>query len=258
MKTTLSILGLYMLSNPIILPGTNYCGPGGQQNKDDHPLYDHCPEQIPRFTWKFELYNFCPYTLSLCDCDMKFLGCLKDDGSWMSTKVGQLYFNVLQMPCFELTDGRICQQRTFWGRCIEEIEGQIAELKEPPEFWRPIRNPEKTVSNACPTLKDNLKILISYVLLLMHWCCQIKISSRFFKKGFSLTFEMKDFFLLPLMLNLILQVFQKVKDAWKVENQNIVLKLFFSIPPLRNDAFVSQYIFSGINKVHLNTDWDSI
>ena len=35
----------------------------------------------------------------------------------------------------------------------------------------------------------------------------------FFKKGFSLTFEMKDFFLLPLMLNLILQVFQKVKDA---------------------------------------------
>ena len=80
----------------------------------------------------------------------------------------------------------------------------------------------------------------------------------FFKKGFSLTFEMKDFFLLPLMLNLILQVFQKVKDAWKVENQNIVLKLFFSIPPLRNDAFVSQYIFSGINKVHLNTDWDSI
>ena len=80
----------------------------------------------------------------------------------------------------------------------------------------------------------------------------------FFKKGFSLTFEMKDFFLLPLMLNLILQVFQKVKDAWKVENQNIVLKLFFSIPTLWNDAFVPEHIFSGINKVHLNTDWDSI
>ena len=87
MKTTLTILGLYMVSNPIILPGTNYCGPGGQQNKDDHPLYpgtdkccqqhDQCPEQIPRFTWKFELYNFGPYTLSLCDCDKKFLDCLK-------------------------------------------------------------------------------------------------------------------------------------------------------------------------------------
>ena len=144
MKTAFTILGLYLLSKPLSIPGTNYCGPGGLQSKDDQTLYpgtdncckqhDHCPEQIARFTKKFELYNFCPYTLSLCECDMEFLRCLKDDGSLMSTKVGQLYFNVLQMPCFKLTEGSICKQKTFWGRCIEEIEGQIAELNEPQEF----------------------------------------------------------------------------------------------------------------------------
>ena len=138
------LLILSSSSQGMIVPGTNYCGSGELESKDEDPLYaetdhccqqhDYCPERIARFTRKFELYNFYPYTISLCECDADFLQCLKNDGSWMSTKVGQMYFNVLNLPCFELNVGKICQQETFWGKCIEEIEGQIAEFKEAQEF----------------------------------------------------------------------------------------------------------------------------
>ena len=145
MKTIKIIIGLSLSwSQGMIIPGTNYCGSGELESKDEDPLYpetdnccqkhDYCPEKIARFSRKFELYNFYPYTISLCECDADFLQCLKNDGSWMSTKVGQMYFNVLNLPCFELNVGKICQQETFWGKCIEEIEGQIAEFKEPQEF----------------------------------------------------------------------------------------------------------------------------
>ena len=145
MKTIKIIIGLSLSwSQGMIIPGTNYCGSGELESKDEDPLYpetdnccqkhDYCPEKIARFSRKFELTNFYPYTISSCECDADFRQCLKNDGSWMSTKVGQMYFNVLNLPCFELNMGKICTQETFWGKCIEEIEGQIAEFKEPQEF----------------------------------------------------------------------------------------------------------------------------
>ena len=152
MKTTANIiLGLcfsvlYSESFIIIVPGTNYCGAGELEQKDDllGPFYpgtdnccrhhDSCPVKMKKFSKKFELYNYYPYTISLCQCDEAFRSCLKQDGSQMSMKIGQMYFNVLRTPCFELKEAKICKQNTFWGKCIHEIEGLIAQLKHSQDF----------------------------------------------------------------------------------------------------------------------------
>mgnify|MGYP001183336466 FL=1 len=149
MKTASTvILGLYfsvLYSESIILPGTNYCGAGELEQKGD-PLYagtdnccqqhDYCPEKIYKFSKKFELRNYYPYTISLCQCDEAFRSCLKEDGSQMSATLGQMYFNVLRTPCFELKEAEICKQKTFWlwGRCIKEEKGLKAELKYARKF----------------------------------------------------------------------------------------------------------------------------
>ena len=135
MKTTANIiLGLcfsvlYSESFIIIVPGTNYCGAGELEQKID-PLYpgtdnccrdhDYCPEKISMFSTKFELWNFNPFTISLCECDEAFRSCLKEVGSNMSATIGKTYFNDLMIPCFELK---------------EEKGLKKAELKYPRKFW---------------------------------------------------------------------------------------------------------------------------
>ena len=150
MKTIANIfLGLYfsvLYSESLILPGTNFCGAGELEEKDDllGPSYpgtdnccrhhDSCPVKIDHFSQKFELYNYYPYTISLCQCDEAFRSCLQQDGSQMSAKIGQMYFNILKTPCFELKQDMICQQKTFWGRCIKEVKGLKAVLKNARKF----------------------------------------------------------------------------------------------------------------------------
>ena len=135
MKTIANIfLGLYfsvLYSESLILPGTNFCGAGELEEKDDllGPFYpgtdnccrhhDSCPVKIDQFSQKFELYNYYPYTISLCQCDEAFRSCLQQDGSQMSAKIGQMYFNILKTPCFELKQDMICQQKNILGQMYQ-------------------------------------------------------------------------------------------------------------------------------------------
>lgn len=34
--------------------------------------------------------------------------------------IGKLYFNYIQMTCFEVKKQNICVERTFWGRCLKK------------------------------------------------------------------------------------------------------------------------------------------
>ena len=143
------ILGLYfsvLCSESFIIPGTNYCGIGAVEQKDDllgpfHPRtdnccrhHDSCPVTITTFSKKFELRNYYLSTISLCQCDEAFRSCLKHDGSQMSMKIGKWYFNDLSIPCFELKEAMVCKQKTWWGRCIKEEKGLKAELKYARKF----------------------------------------------------------------------------------------------------------------------------
>ena len=132
-----------------ILPGTNYCGAGERTDEEfmEKPIFlatdkcchehDYCPKKIPSFYEDFELYNYRPYTINLCECDAKFWQCLKNDGSFVSSQVGYWFFNMLQIPCFELkAEPNFCQKYAYYGlgSCLEFVEKQIAELKDAKYF----------------------------------------------------------------------------------------------------------------------------
>ena len=150
MKLPGLILALASVSQSFILPGTNYCGAGEREKTDEDfwadPIFpevdnccrahDYCPQKIERFSTDFQLYNYYPYTISLCECDLAFWNCLKRDGSGMSTKVGQTFFNVLQTPCFELKKAKICQKYGYYGfgNCLHEIDGHVAEMRDAQKF----------------------------------------------------------------------------------------------------------------------------
>ena len=152
MKTACKIiLGLYfsvLYSESFIISGTNYCGAGELEEKEDS-LYpetdkccqhhDNCPEYINKNSQKYDLRSFYPYTISKCQCDEAFRSCLKQDGSEMSAKVGHWYFNILSIPCFELKEAMVCKEKkcSMWGlwcRCIKEGKGPKAELKNAQKF----------------------------------------------------------------------------------------------------------------------------
>ncbi|XP_071539055.1 uncharacterized protein [Panulirus ornatus] len=93
-----------------ILPGTLWCG-----KKDVAPSYhklgqraeldaccrnhDHCPVKLLPLKTRYGLTNFGFATRSHCICDLEFFRCLKAAGDQVSTAVGNIYFNLLQMEC---------------------------------------------------------------------------------------------------------------------------------------------------------------
>lgn len=65
-----------------MIPGTKWCGTGNTASDDDElglhsetdkccRDHDKCPYMIPRFTTHYNLFNYRPYTISHCDCDVR-------------------------------------------------------------------------------------------------------------------------------------------------------------------------------------------
>ncbi|CAD7087836.1 unnamed protein product [Hermetia illucens] len=70
------------LSDWLIAPNTKWCGRGHNANKYSHlggasradkccRKHDHCALHIPGLTTKWQLFNYRPFTLSHCKCDMR-------------------------------------------------------------------------------------------------------------------------------------------------------------------------------------------
>uniref|UniRef100_A0A3Q3LGA1 phospholipase A2 n=1 Tax=Mastacembelus armatus TaxID=205130 RepID=A0A3Q3LGA1_9TELE len=109
-----------------IFPGTLWCGKGSEavryeqlgmfENADrccrEH---DHCLHIIPAFTVKYGVFNPNIYTVSHCDCDERFRQCLLGVNDTISTMVGYSFFNILQIPCFQLKQQRRCTEMYWWG-----------------------------------------------------------------------------------------------------------------------------------------------
>ncbi|XP_034145201.1 uncharacterized protein proca1 isoform X2 [Esox lucius] len=109
-------------------PGTLWCGAGNMaDNYDDLGefaatdsccrVHDHCPYVIHAFSSNYGYTNFKWHPLSHCDCDNALKDCLRKVNDTSSRVVGQAFFNVLEVPCFEFKYEEQCVERHWYGAC---------------------------------------------------------------------------------------------------------------------------------------------
>ena len=106
----------------IAVLGTRWCGVGdiatkkfplGEAKDTDKccRMHDHCPVSVKRFQKKYNYFNWRLYTISACWCDDVFKKCLEDVHSTVSSLVKNMFFHVLNMPCFVLTQDENNKQK---------------------------------------------------------------------------------------------------------------------------------------------------
>ncbi|XP_071214747.1 mucin-2-like [Salvelinus alpinus] len=109
-------------------PGTLWCGAGNMADNYDHlgeftatdsccRVHDHCPYVIHAFSSKYGYTNFKWHPLSHCDCDNALKECLRKVNDTSSRVVGQAFFNVIEVPCFQFIYEEQCVERHWYGVC---------------------------------------------------------------------------------------------------------------------------------------------
>ncbi|XP_067422033.1 protein PROCA1 [Emydura macquarii macquarii] len=123
-------------------PGTLWCGAGsnadsyeqlGDHRETDRCCreHDHCPHVIHPFTYNYGFRNLRWHTISHCDCDRGLKGCLRQVNDTASRVVGQAFFNVIQVPCFEFTYKEQCVEPYLYIWCKKYNTVAIAVPREP-------------------------------------------------------------------------------------------------------------------------------
>lgn len=67
--------------------------------------HENCDKSIPAKSDRFGFKNDKEYTIYDCKCDDSFSECLRYADSHTADAVGDLYFNVLKMPCINFENG---------------------------------------------------------------------------------------------------------------------------------------------------------
>ncbi|XP_077155545.1 protein PROCA1 [Ranitomeya variabilis] len=122
-------------------PGTLWCGAGNNAEKEsdlgEHKetdsccrTHDHCEHVIHPFTYSYGYSNFLWHTISHCQCDNNFKDCLRKVNDTASRVVGQAFFNVIQVQCFEFTYKEQCVERYWYGWCKKYKNETLAVLRE--------------------------------------------------------------------------------------------------------------------------------
>ncbi|NXG38482.1 PA23 Phospholipase, partial [Dromaius novaehollandiae] len=70
--------------------------------------HDHCQHVIHPFAARYGYRNLRWHTISHCDCDRRLRRCLRRVNDTASRVVGQAFFNVLRVPCFEFAYKEEC------------------------------------------------------------------------------------------------------------------------------------------------------
>lgn len=90
--------------------GTKWCGTGDIAS-DYHDLgtepnvdrccraHDLCPVKVRAYSQRYNLTNNSLYTKSHCKCDDTLYNCLKSSDSPTAHIMGNVYFNLVQVPC---------------------------------------------------------------------------------------------------------------------------------------------------------------
>ncbi|XP_053362867.1 uncharacterized protein proca1 [Clarias gariepinus] len=122
-------------------PGTLWCGAGNIADNYDQlgefaetdkccRTHDHCPHVIHAFTSKYGFTNFKWHSISHCDCDNAMKQCLREVNDTSSRVVGQAFFNVIEVPCFEFSLEEQCVERYWYGMCKRYDKVPVAVLRE--------------------------------------------------------------------------------------------------------------------------------
>lgn len=122
-------------------PGTLWCGAGNNADKEtdlgEHRetdsccrTHDHCEHVIHPLTSNYGHWNLRWHTLSHCQCDNKFKDCLRKVNDTASRVVGQAFFNVIKVQCFELIYKEQCAKRTWYGWCEKYVNITVAVPKD--------------------------------------------------------------------------------------------------------------------------------
>ncbi|KAJ7408897.1 acidic phospholipase A2 PA4-like [Pitangus sulphuratus] len=106
--------------------------PGEHRDTDrccrDH---DHCQHVIHPFTARYGYRNLRWHTISHCDCDRRLKECLRRVNDTASRAVGQAFFNVIQVPCFEFTYREECVEPYLYVWCRAYNTVAVAVPREP-------------------------------------------------------------------------------------------------------------------------------
>lgn len=113
------------------MPGTDWCGKGwrtdsyqklGGFSDADRCCRQHdlgCPISIQPGETKYALTNMRFHTVMHCTCDDRFRSCLKMTSSKSGDIVGNLFFNIANIPCFVFKKAEVCVERNWWGSCLQ-------------------------------------------------------------------------------------------------------------------------------------------
>ncbi|XP_007248673.3 uncharacterized protein proca1 [Astyanax mexicanus] len=122
-------------------PGTLWCGAGNIAENYDQlgefaetdkccRTHDHCPHVIHAFSSNYGYTNFKWHSLSHCDCDNALKKCLRVVNDTSSRVVGQAFFNVIEVPCFEFAFEEQCVERHWYGVCKRYDQVPVAVIRE--------------------------------------------------------------------------------------------------------------------------------
>ncbi|OCU01599.1 uncharacterized protein LOC121394513 [Xenopus laevis] len=129
----------------LTMPGTLWCGAGSSADNFTNlgifngadlccREHDHCSHQIEAFQFLYGMRNYRLHTVSHCDCDQRFRLCLHALNDTISTLVGIMFFNILEMPCFSLKEEEQCMEWFWWGGCKKSDLVPKAELQKQAVF----------------------------------------------------------------------------------------------------------------------------
>ncbi|XP_048838435.1 nucleolar protein dao-5 isoform X2 [Brienomyrus brachyistius] len=122
-------------------PGTLWCGAGNIADNYDQlgefaatdsccRVHDHCPYVVQAFSTNFGYTNFKWHSISHCECDNALKECLRKVNDTSSRVVGQAFFNVIEVPCFEFALEDQCVERHWYGLCKRYDKVPIAVLRK--------------------------------------------------------------------------------------------------------------------------------
>ncbi|XP_047451159.1 uncharacterized protein proca1 [Mugil cephalus] len=122
-------------------PGTLWCGAGNMADNYDQlgefpdtdsccRTHDHCAHVIHAFSSNYGYTNFKWYPICHCDCDNALKDCLRKVNDTSSRVVGQAFFNVIGVPCFEFAYEEQCAERHWYGMCKRYEKFPVAVLQE--------------------------------------------------------------------------------------------------------------------------------
>ncbi|PAA94326.1 hypothetical protein BOX15_Mlig020249g1 [Macrostomum lignano] len=135
----------------LIHPGTRWCGVGtlamnyttlGTAYESDMCCreHDHCDRVIRAKRTKYHMKSIFHFTISHCECDVKFYRCLKNAHDSQGASVIEWFFRLIRVPCFDLVPKRVCLESKRVSmfssemRCIRYGTEDAAVLRRLPYF----------------------------------------------------------------------------------------------------------------------------